>query len=257
MATATPRIDGSSGFVWSIREAEDGADGVQNWIVDTTDFALALLAAGLPRLGEAYSSEFPTLTCREREVHELGWGDAVGEGHVRVECRYRTPNSGGTIDPGIGNDYTVPRPVQGSVQVLYGINESRQIGNGAGAPKFQGYVDFEAHAFRTKGDFIQNNGWQQALVALLTDPRVNDGTVRLPPLLGIGFDVTFSAGQLLLTDYSYQPHDQQGLVEVVMGFSARVDHLVRWRLQDADGNAVGDEQATAIYAQASFAGLPL
>ncbi|HZW06971.1 MAG TPA: hypothetical protein VFF65_07590 [Phycisphaerales bacterium] len=230
---------------------------VQRWRVDTDDEKEAMTAPELPAYGDVLgpSGDDAGLSVVDHEV-EFEGGD-----YCIVHVIYESAAGSGALNsrprPAPNLAYTERTYSVQTVNVKYALpnvlvgtgtshDPNLPIAGGDGAPKEVIATHLVVTIWRSPADY--SNADDMGLEELQGSVITNE--LDLPPIFGTAVPLTYRRRKLryLFSDVK----GEAGLVKIEHHFEARTDHLFHWRKQDDKGNAIGDEQTSAIYEVADF-----
>lgn len=239
---------------------DDGVlSGRREYLVNTHDEEAAMAAAGLPRVGEPWSSTLPTLkVVRVGPTGYRGGRDGVDGtgGWTIIPVAYAAPTGRGRLPAPVANlAFTEFEPFEQTVTVFFPVPDPTLVGppdpnpinNGLGAPRLVTGTRLLVHRFYPASAI--DAVFLRAFMPLFG--RLNASAVTLPPLYTLGGQLSFQPGELLyhhMTPRVSTPN----LIEVVHTLTAAVDHHFRWQPEDAQGRSTGVIVASQIIEAVNF-----
>lgn len=259
-------------FPEQLRLTKDGYFGLKTFRVVTDVIEKAILAGGLPKIGEPWNEQDPELkacVCVEvgtprrlggRDSDQDG-GDAGGRvGWMAVPCTYATPNPTTFVVAERGKSYTefdngedtdtVYKELERVELLGVPLVQGAPINNGDGAQRSKSRL-----SARITSWYDMNYALPISLFVTLSNPScVNDAPIELPRIFGTNRPLPFTRGQVLYKGWDEIGPDQ-GLLKVVQRVELAADWHVRWVPEDSQGNARNGRVTSRIYEYANFTGL--
>lgn len=246
MATATyvNSFGGSTGWRTELRRTDTGYTGTRHYKVDSDDETDALLAAGVPRIGDPWSPQLPLLAVRQVSRVWVGVGSSV------MRADYSSPRAS-LFDPG-GQSHTELAGGVTTATVYQGVLASGAPDGQAiegGAPRKLGQLQVRVSAYFNPGEVTSTMlaGW------LALSGWLNSNPITLPRVGFTSAIFQLQPGQALYNNFE-GPREQGDRVIVthVLDVAPNFDY-VQAIVNDKD-EVIGTEQRR-IYGQRVFTGL--
>lgn len=251
---ATPFHDPERGYERIEIRADGTVYGERSYRVNSHDPVLAIVAPGVPRIGEPWSEVERSLKCEHIATEYLGGGDASpqeGGGHTIIRAQYSTrPITILPYEP--GQAFTELSTQEASV-TIYATLDGRSIAAGRGTTKETGFLEAVVYVVRDVGANGAGIDWA-AIVAAMDKP-INQSQITLPPLLGSETNITIPAGFARFKGATTPTPLPGNRLRIGYRLALAPDHLERWSEEDFEGNAVGSVQTGAIYEASDYSGL--
>lgn len=231
-------------------QTADGTVGVEDYRVQTPDPIVALLAAGVPEIGQP-NAFLNTLLCRKKNARYVG-GDWCA-----VNVTYATEGAGGQItpEPFVGTSYSRIIPGTTTIQRRYDVrietdfNTYKSPINGLrGTTVTVGTMTLEVTAFPQS--FAAAD--LRTLIRLARRNSLNQDTVTAPPLLGTQISLAFDPGELKYV--TFEMDREGGLLRIRHYMEMAEDFDFVWYEEDELGNAVTGFRSV-VYPSEPFAGI--
>lgn len=263
-----------------ITQDVNGYTGRRTYKVNTGDVAEAMMATGLPALGEPWNAALPQLVVtRIGPVNAWAHKPATStdNGWCYIPVEYSTPSGGGTgrTDPppapnlrhtvltyterqttvykGLVPNSNDPNPstsapaVSQTGAVIEADDGTLLIGDGEGAPKSTAATVCTVHAWHAEDDPFAI----EPLIEASTDPPVNDDQVQLPAIYGSGQPMQCAKGTLRFVGYELT--FESGLWHLQTKFERAVNHYHYWAAVNEKGQPAAEKiYASKVYRNAPF-----
>jgi hypothetical protein len=260
-------------FAENIREDQKGWQGLRNYEVNTSNPALALLADGIPKRGDPWTSgiaDLSDLRVTEREtflISSRDSGDGSG-GWTRVQVLYQTPQASAIRVPADVNarwtDISVSRGqfnlirAMGLVAVADDgsvtgpeIGQVDAIDNGRGCNVDYGILECRVFTFMPR-----SAGYDVGRLAGLMRPsKINQNPLRLPPLYGDRLPIELGKGQVRYVNFEASMLNPE-VRQLVHVLEISRDFYARWSPLEANGQPMlGQTYGSRVYDYADLGGL--
>lgn len=243
----TGAVNGDTSYIGSLEESSTGWNGRRCWRANTRSEYLAATAVGVPRRGDAWSTELPQLLAQSIKTQVL-------EGDLSiVEVKY-AENDPNRFEPAalapedIGVVRTEARPSSSTVTVRLDVN-GEAIPAQTTVNKEVTTLEFVVFAYFTPAQAVASfAAWLQV------EKHVNSGALTLPNFMDSGQNVVVPAGRLFVRDI--QPrHVDEGITEMAVTLGYCEDWLADWvKVDDEDViQAQGEVQVYPTTSPASIA----
>lgn len=267
MAQADLITDGDRNFgepPW-LELTRNGWVGAREFLVHTHEEYEAILS--VPAYGSEWSSTLKScqvVAIKGRYV--CGKDDASGTGGLTVvHLDYAESGSNGSLPPPqIGLRFSVLSSQMESVTVHADIRApldpgsppnplSYPLHNGNGISRLVGRLGVKVYAYVPTSSFPNIT----RIADLLKENALNSDVVQLPVILGTTTGINLNVGQCRFDGFSHQLVGATSgrAIELVYDLSMGPDFLERWKLEDEEGNAFGDQIQSLINASRPFGGL--
>lgn len=240
-----------------LKIGERGQAGTRWWLVDTDDETEAVLASGLPALGDPWDvTRFGGCTVRDIGPAEILGGGSTGghEGWSVVPVQYSSNGYAGQtpLPRDVSDQWSEIRGGSRGVQVYYGVDGSPgwqlPIHNGTGLSIESGdtQIVVRTHLPATAPIPLAK------LISLSTPNKINDRQVLLPPIYRTSNRLTFNKGELRFKEYAVAMVNN--LIQISCTLVAARDHTAVWTKTNDKGLATA-VVFSQVYEEADFGGV--
>lgn len=244
-----------------VEQLADGWRGTRDYTVFTSEPAAAILAAGVPQTGDAWDASFPNLLAVSRRCRFVAGTDdpltqTGGKSWVRVS--YETPGLRGRLPvPTALTKYCRLLPGSTTLQRVYDVRAvenaftqyAEPILAGRGAPITVGTMQVVVTTFPTPQ---QLRDLVPKMIDLARVCKLNEETIRFPPLLGEPYEMQLEPGQAKYLTFALDR--EQGLLALQQTIEIAPNFDFVWQVEDDTGQAIASV-TSQVYERGDFSGL--
>lgn len=245
----------------------DGWTGQRSYLVETMEEKAAI--ASVPdQYGSPYAADLSVCKCvRMRSRYMWGKDGAAGSGGFSVvQCDFAEDGANGSLPPPqIGLKFTVLGSQGGNVTLYYDVRAPTDPGsppnplsiplrNGDGVNKQVGLMTARVYSYIPTSTFPD----LQRIARLNQRRPVNSDNLTLPFINGTSAPVFLAPGQCQYNGFAHNLVGATGgvrAIEIIHDLLIAPDFLERWRLEDAEANAYGDEKQSVVNLSEAFTGI--